>query len=194
MKNRTQSYILACALLFCAVAGNFHFAMAQFPVPTLPVFDPLIRLKGALADAGAAPLTAQQEQQLRALVLSFQIARQSLLEQGAALQEARRRYDDAILTGDLAAADAQTAIISKRTSDTINSTLQAEARFKIQVLNVLKTNDDQIGFLLKRVGTAGLSGLLNSLANGSFILRGLPVPTFNGNELFEFGPAEKSGK
>ena len=80
------------------------------------------------------------------------------------MEAARRAYDNAIVAGNLAAANAQAAIIAQQISTDANTHLQAEAKFKIDALNVLKGNANQITALTQRFGTAGLSHLLNSLA------------------------------
>ncbi|MDA2938040.1 hypothetical protein MYX75_07245 [Acidobacteria bacterium AH-259-A15] len=138
--------------------------------------DPLVILKRALSDAGAPALTAEQEGQLTSLIQDFRQARQP---QGpnSSLQTARRAYEDAILAGDFAAAQAQAAIIADQTASSINASLQAQAEFKIQLLTML--NADQVSFLSERVGTKGLSTLLNSLARP----RGF-FPRLGGSERF----------
>jgi hypothetical protein len=44
--------------------------------------------------------------------------------------------------------------------------LQAQAKFEIDALNVLKTNPNQINALIQRVGSVGLGGILRGLAGG----------------------------
>jgi hypothetical protein len=82
------------------------------------------------------------------------------------LQAAHRAYDEAIVAGDLAAAQAQAGIIATQTANSIRTELQSQANFKIQVIMVLKTNDDQVGFLVKRFGSEGVSRVLGALAGG----------------------------
>lgn len=149
--------------LFClsVVAGGFLAATAQQP-PMQP--DILAPLKGALSAAGAPALTAQQEVQLRSIVSTYR--RDNQPQPSTTLQSAHRAYDEAIVMGDLATAQSQAATIATQTAARIRSELQSQANFKIQVIMVLKTNDDQVGFLVKRFGSEGVSRILGALAGG----------------------------
>ncbi|HEV8131087.1 MAG TPA: hypothetical protein VGQ81_07530 [Acidobacteriota bacterium] len=191
MKN-TLLKTISLALFFY-VLGGIGSAMAQIPIPGFPrPFDGLAPLRSALEDAGAPPLSPAEEQQLRAIVLAFQT---SLLpqDQGAALRTANRRYEDAVMAADLAAASAQAAAIAKLITDQTSSRLQAEANFKIQILNILKSNDDQIGLLLKRSGTAGVYRLISSLLTSIGLLQPFPGgPIFLGKEAIEEPKWERS--
>jgi len=166
MKNASLKLIapLLSVLLLCLVAANFLTARAQQPPPR-PEPDPLMPLKHALEDAGAPALTSQQEDQLKTLVKNLRDARRSQAPDDA-LRTAHRAYDQAILAGNAAAAQAQATTIANQIAAHTSAHLQAEATFKINVLNILKTNDNQVGLLQQRFGTAGLSHLLGALAGG----------------------------
>lgn len=131
--------------------------------------DPLAGLKRALSDSGAPALTSDQVTQLTALITARQNAIRSQSE-STVLQTARRSYQNAILNGDNSAAQAQADIIASETASLSRTRLKDEAKFQIDVLNVLKTNDNQITLLSNRVGSEGLSRLLGSLAGpGGFL-------------------------
>jgi hypothetical protein len=163
MKTITRLLRTSLMSLFCLslVAGGFLGVTAQQP-PMQP--DILAPLKGALSAAGAPPLTAMQEEQLRSIVTTFRGGRR--ITQNTTLQAAHRAYDEAIVAGDLAAAQAQAGIIATQTASSIRTELQSQASFKVQVIMVLKTNDDQVGFLVKRFGSEGVSRVLGALAGG----------------------------
>jgi hypothetical protein len=126
-----------------------------------PERDPLGGLKHALTEAGAPALSTQQEQQLTQLIEAFRDNRPD--GPNETLEAAHHAYETAIAAGNLAAANAQAAIIAQQISADASARLQAEAKFKIDVLNVLKSNANQITALTQQFGTAGLSHLLNSL-------------------------------
>lgn len=163
MKTITRLLRTSIMSLFCLslVAGGFLGVTAQQP-PMQP--DILAPLKGALSAAGAPALTAQQEVQLRSIVSTYR--RDNQPPPSTTLQSAHRTYDEAIVMGDLATAQSQAATIATQTAARIRSELQSQANFKIQVIMVLKTNDDQVGFLVKRFGSEGVSRVLGALAGG----------------------------
>ncbi|MBI4454840.1 MAG: hypothetical protein HY644_02965 [Acidobacteria bacterium] len=153
--NRKVAVRMLCLLCFLLAFGAI---LAQQPAR-----GPLAGLKRALAEAGAPALTSDQEQQLTALITA---RRDALRAQApsAALQTAQRAYQNAILNGDNSAAQAQADTIANETANLTRTRLKDTAKFKIDVLNVLKSNDNQVGLLLNRIGSAGLSRLLESLA------------------------------
>lgn len=156
------------ALYFAALCLGVSALMAQPQhqpgAPGPPQHDSLAGLKRSLTEAGAPALSTQQEQQLTQLI---ETARENHPKGPNEIMEAARRaYDNAIVAGNLAAANAQAAIIAQQISTDVNTHLQAEAKFKIDALNVVKGNANQITALTQRFGTAGLSHLLNSLAGG----------------------------
>jgi Spy/CpxP family protein refolding chaperone len=144
--------------LFCMLAPPA--VLAQMGGPGMR--DALAPLKHALSDAGAPALTSTQETQLNALITAFRSAHQPQAD--TVLQSAQRAYEAAILNGDNASAQAQADIIANETANISRTNLKDRAKLEIDALNVLKSNDDQVGFLLKRIGSSGLAHLLGSLA------------------------------
>jgi hypothetical protein len=122
-------------------------------------------LKHALEEAGAPALSSAQEAQLTDLIKAYRQA-QSQDQPPDAVQAAHRAYDAAILSGNLSAAQSQAAIIANAQATATNAHLQAQAKFEIDALNVLKANANQVNALLQRFGTAGLTGILRGLAGG----------------------------
>jgi len=159
-KNLALYFAALCLGVGALMAQPQHQPGAQGPPP----HDPLMELKQALADAGASALSTQQEQQLTQLIEAVRESRPK--GPNETLQAAHRAYDNAVIAGNVAAANAQAAIIAQQVGTDTNAHLQAEAKFKIDALNVLKNNANQVAALTQRFGTAGVSHLLNSLAGG----------------------------
>ncbi|HEY3130994.1 MAG TPA: hypothetical protein VGL91_16185 [Acidobacteriota bacterium] len=128
-----------------------------------PMRDPLVPLKHALSEASAPALTATQEQQLNSLITAFRNAHQPGTP-NTTLQSALQAYQAAILNGDNTTAQAQADSIANEQANVSRKDLKDRAKLEIDVLAVLKSNDDQVGLLLKRIGSVGLSRLLGSLA------------------------------
>ena len=145
-------------LLLCAMASSAIIATAQ----QRPQRDPLGFLKRAITEANAPALTSEQETQLKTLITDSRNARPT--EPDEALQAARAAYNSAILAGDLATAQAQATIIANRTAELSATTLQAQAKFQIDVLNVLKSGG-QLDPLKQKFGDR-LSGIIGFLAGG----------------------------
>lgn len=176
--NQQIRWTIVSVLLLCAIVVGFHnLAAQQLP----PQRDSLDFLKHALGEAGAPPLTSQQEDQLRSLISDFQSAHPAPGPDPTFLA-AHRAYEDAILNGDSSKAQAQADAIADAMSNKMRTRLEAEASFMIRALNVLKTND-QIAALVKQQGNAGVFRLLNSLIRGA---EG-PVVTFGGHGPFGKG-------
>jgi hypothetical protein len=154
--KRFRTTIISLCLLTISVPT----AMAQSSTR-----DPLAGLKRAITQASAPALTAQQEADLTALITAYRDAQPD--EPDEALQAAREAYETAILTGDLAAATAQAAIISSRQAALSNARLQARATFQIAVLANLKAGG-QFSALQTRLGDDRLLQLVGSLAGGGF--------------------------
>ena len=125
--------------------------------------DPLDALKRALRDSDAQPLTESQEQQILALIQALRENRPDGVENGV-LHDARQTYQDAVLTGDFAGAQQQAAVIGEHVGQMTTTKLEVVAQFKIGVLEVLDA--DQIGSYQQRIGSRGLSRLLNTLTRG----------------------------
>lgn len=148
------------ALLLCLLA----LGVSAQP-PQRPQFDPLRGLKHALEEAGAPALSTQQEEQLKTLIQQFRDARGNQ-QPDANLRAAQQAYDAAILAGNTAAANQQAQAIATALAAHTAERLQADAAFKIQVLNVIKSNQQQYNALVQKFGTTGVVRLLGSLAGG----------------------------
>ena len=151
--------VCAAILMACAMAGSATLAQHSRPR------DPLGFLRRALAEANAPALTAEQETQLNTLITNFREARPD--EPDAALEAARTAFSNAILAGDLAAAQAQAAIIANRIAALNTARLQAEAQFDISALALLR-GGGQLDPLIQRFGNDRVLGLVGSLAGRSF--------------------------
>jgi hypothetical protein len=140
-------------LLVCKIVGGATMGLAQHGQEC----DPLGFLKRALTEAGATALTSEQETQLNTLITNFRNAQPTAPDE--ALKAARTAYNDAILAGDLATAQAQVAIISSRTVALASARLQATATYLIDVLAVLKSGG-QLDQLRQKLGDERLVGLM----------------------------------
>lgn len=159
MKMRGKFSSVA-VLLLCMVVGGASTAAAQSRTR-----DPLAFLRQAITVAGTLSLTTAQETQLTNLITAYQNAIPD--EPDAALEAARTAYRDAILAGNLAAAQAQATIIANRTAALISARLQAEAQFEIGVLAVLRTGG-QLDALNQRFGTDRVLEIVDSLIGNGF--------------------------
>lgn len=120
-------------LLLCVTASGAIIAMAR----QRPERDPLGFLKRVITEANAPALTSEQETQLNTLITASSNARPT--EPDEALLSARAAYNSAILAGDLATAQAQAPAIANRIAELATSRLRAQAKFQIDLLNVLKS-------------------------------------------------------
>lgn len=152
MKLRLQ--LTSSALLIGCLLTAATSVVAQPDQPRGPR-EPLGALKHAMTEAGAPDLTSDQEAQLRVLISGF---RREQPSEGD--RQAHTAYNAAILAGDLAAAQAQAAIIAQLSS----SRLQPLAKFEIDVLSVL-TSGGQLDALKAKFGDR-LVQLVGSLAGG----------------------------
>jgi len=125
--------------------------------------DPLVFLRHALGEAGAAALTSTQEQQLQSLITTFR-SNEPKPAQDTTLINARNAYEAAILKGDLNAANSAVTAISGEISKMATARMQAQAQFEIAALKVL--TPDQVNALQNRIGTSGLIGVLRSMTGG----------------------------
>lgn len=124
-------------------------------------FGPLEGLKRVLADTGAATLTAQQETQLTELMKAFREAQKPQPDEN--LKAAHTAYNTALLNGDVAAAQAQVELIANLSAAQMKARLQAETKFKADVLAILKEGG-QLETLRQKLDDARLVGLLGSLS------------------------------
>lgn len=160
---RLRVKLVGTTLLFlCAIVGIAGMALAQPGPQRGQERNPLEFLKRAITEASAPALTSEQETQLTTLITNYRNAQPT--EPDEQLKAAHAAYASAILAGDLAAAQAQAAIIANRTAEHSNTRLQAGAKFQIDVLAVLKSGG-QLDPLKQKFGDR-LVGLLGSLAGG----------------------------
>src|SRR5262245_9327381 len=123
---------IALLTLTCVAASGVLMATAQ--QRSKP--EPLGFLKRAITEANAPALSADQETQLTTLLTDFRSAEPKGPDE--TLQAAHKALNAAVLAGDLAAAQAQAAIIASKSSELNSARLQALAKFQIDFLNVLK--------------------------------------------------------
>jgi hypothetical protein len=163
--STSRNQFILCMLALVSVIVGTTFALAQGPgVPReRPQPEPLRGLKHALTEAGAPALSAEQESALKTLVSDF---RANLPQPDESVRTAHQALDAAILSGDLAAAQAQAAAIANANAVNMSARLRAEAALKIQVLGVLKTNEAQLTALVQRFGESGVARLLGSVLGG----------------------------
>lgn len=152
LKRDITTLILVAACLIVTVSAAFA-QTGEGAQP--PRREPLGFLKRAIAEAGAPELTADQETQLTSLIRAFHESIPSDAERAA-----HRTFNDAILAGDLAGAQAQAALIAQFST----TQLQASAKVQIEILNVLKTGG-QLDALKTKFGV-GLVRILGSIVGG----------------------------
>ncbi len=152
MNLMKESIFLKAVALFCLMLMGLQGSNAQDRTQR----DQLAGLKRALSEAGATALSTDQETALKTLITDYQASRSTTPD--AALVAAQTAFENAILAGDLATAQAQAAIIATRKAAVELAALQAEATFKTSFLKTLTTA--QLSALTTRFGTSGLLRLL----------------------------------
>jgi hypothetical protein len=155
--NIQENLLKLVVLLLCLIFGTTATALAQRDATR----DPLAGLKRAITEASAPALTTDQETALNALITAYRAAQPTGPDE--ALDAAREAYEDAILALDVAAANAQAAIIVERTAALSSAALQLSAKFKIDVLNNLKTGG-QLDPLAAKYSEERLLSIVSSLA------------------------------
>jgi hypothetical protein len=148
--------LLLCVLVGCASAAFGTGGQQR---------DSLRSLRRAIADVNAAALTTDQETQINTLITNFKAALPD--DSDDALDAAREAIDDALLAGDLAAAQAQAAIIANRSAVLAGARLEGEAVFEIGVLATLKSGG-QLDPLVQKFGDERVLSLVSSLIGRSF--------------------------
>jgi hypothetical protein len=151
-------------MILCAAVVSLS-AIAALAQTQRPAFDPLRGLKHALETASAPALSSQQEEQLKTLVQQFRDSRKSK-EPDATLGAARKAYQEAILAGDAATANAQAQTIANLAAAHSSENLKAEAGFAIQALTVIKGNQPQYDALVQKYGNSGVTQLVSGIAGG----------------------------
>jgi Spy/CpxP family protein refolding chaperone len=145
-------------LLLCVIAGVSTMTSAQGRAQR----DPLGFLKRAITEANAPALTSDQETQLNTLITNFRAAQPS--SPNEELKAAHEAYNSAVLSGDLATAQAQATVIARLTADLSSARLQTLAKFQVDVLALLKSGG-QLDPLKEKFGDR-LLGVIGSLAGG----------------------------
>ena len=174
------------SVIFCAAfVGLSAILVNAQPARLAP--EPLRGLKHALETAGAPALSSQQEEQLKTLIQQFHDSRKAQTPDPG-FGEARKAYDAAILSGDVAAATAAAQTLSNLMATHSAENLKAEAGFQIQALAVIKSNQQQYDALVQKFGNSGLVRLLGGLAVGPFGRPGGPSgPSGPGGRTGGFG-------
>ena len=148
--------VLAIGLIFGATTAQ---AQAQ-----MPRMNPLAPLNNALQAAGASELSSEQESEIRALIEEFRNAHPRPV-QNADIPDARRAYEEAILSGDSAAAASQAESIAKEQLDNMVQRQADAAVFAVSVIGILGANSGQADALTTQMGTRGFVRLILSLVN-----------------------------
>lgn len=136
--------------------------LAQTDNRTRPERDPLMFLKHALQQAGAAELSADQTTQLTNLITAYREQLQNEVPDET-LRLAHKAYDDALIAGDLAAAQAAANTVAAAIAAHTSARLAIDADYKIKAIAVLKTNEAQYAALLQRFGSDGIVRIVSSL-------------------------------
>jgi hypothetical protein len=161
--NRIRMPLMA-ALVLCLAAALAIAAQVQGPPgqrgPAQPP-DPLRPLNMALQEAGALALTADQAKQIISLIEDFRVSTRPA-PPTTAVQQARANYENAILNGELAAATAQIPTLVGEQTSNAPARMQGEATLAINILQVLRTNGDQLALLQKSMNNSQLVRLLLS--------------------------------
>ena len=165
--NRIRMPFMA-ALVLCLAAALAIAAQVQGPPgqrgPAQPP-DPLRQLNMALQQAGAPALTADQAKQIIFLIDDFRASTRPA-PRAAAVQQARVDYENAILSGNLAAATAQISTLAGEQTSNAPARMQGEAKLAIGILQVLQSNGGQLALLQTSMTNSQLVRLLESLAGG----------------------------
>jgi len=173
-------------LLLCATASSAIIAKAQ----QRPQRDPLEFLKRVITEANAPALSSEQEARLKTLIADSRNARPT--EPDEALLSARAAYNNAILEGDLATAQAQAQVIAGRIAELAATRMQARTKFQIDVVNVLKSGG-QLEPLKQKFGDR-LPRIIGFLAGGPpFGGRPFGGPWGGPGGGFGFAPGQKPG-
>jgi Spy/CpxP family protein refolding chaperone len=154
----TLGLCLAAALpLSAQMRQGRRMAMMQGSQTTR---DSLVTLRNALNQAGATALSSAQEQQLKDLISTFRSERKSQ-SPDTVLKSAKKNYDEAILSGNVANATTAADQLAKAVSDRSLKSFEARATFLAKAYAVLQS--DQVSALESSVGKDGVLKALRSL-------------------------------
>ncbi|MDX2043706.1 MAG: hypothetical protein SF097_20990 [Acidobacteriota bacterium] len=191
--NLSLKTALMAVLTLFVVAGLLQVSFAQRPggggPPAGVQPDVLAGLKHALEDAGAPDLSTQQEEQLKALITQARNAGGPSQDNDAVMQ-ARKAYEAAILAGNMSAANTAAQTMASAIAAGMTQGLQAKASFDVQVLAILKSNQQQFNALTARFGSKGVFHLVDSLIGGP----GVGRPFGAGNPNGQGGPPIGGGR
>jgi len=159
MRRSKWFFALVSVTLLVFVTGALA-AQAQ-NAPQKPPRSVLAPLNRMLHAAGAAALSADQEQQLTGLITAFRDSHKPPAPDGSR-QGAITNLDNAILKGDKAAAASQATAIANEAAGLLVARMKDQALFAIDALKVLTA--DQVSLLVNRVGSRGVVRMMESLA------------------------------
>lgn len=167
--NLSLKAVLMAVLTLAVVVVTPQVLFAQRPggggPPAGVQPDVLAGLKHALEDAGAPDLSAQQEEQLKALITQARSSAGAPQNSDAVMQ-AHKAYETAVLAGNTTAANAAAQTIGNAIAAGMTQGLQSKANFDAQALAILKSNQQQYNALLARFGSKGVFHLVDSLIGG----------------------------
>ena len=161
MKTQMNIKPLLISVLALGVMCGASTALAQQEKPRM---DPLARLERALTAAGAPELSSEQENEIRALITEFGNAHPRPV-QNADIPDARKAYEEAILSGDSTGAAYQAESMAKERLDHMVQRQADVAVFAVNVIGILGVNPGQVDALTTQMGTRGFVRLILSLAN-----------------------------
>jgi hypothetical protein len=119
-------------------------------------------LQMIIQKSGAPALTADQQSQLESLIQNYKATWKS---EGPdpAIQSAHKNYENAVLSGDAAAAKAAADALAAAIANNLPRRLEAKAAFEIQAQSILRP---QIDAMRQEVGNGGIAMILGSLSGG----------------------------
>lgn len=159
MKTQLNIKTLLIPVLTFGLMCGASTALAQQERPRM---DPLAMLERALTAAGAPELSSEQETEIRALITEFRDAHPRPV-QNADIPDARKAYEEAILSGDSVGAASQAEAIAKERLDHMVQRQADAAVFAVSTIGILDSG--QVDALTTQMGTRGFVRLILSLAN-----------------------------
>ncbi len=159
--GRLRNHYRLALVALCALLTLSGMALAQHqggpPDGAVQAPDPLHRLTQAIADAGAAALSTDQQTALTALITKFQA------DNAPTPTANKTSYDTFILAGnDTSAIALLPTLANERTAQEL-ARAKALTTFAVAVVKLIQP---QLSFLQKSLGVDGLVGLIQSLAGG----------------------------
>jgi Spy/CpxP family protein refolding chaperone len=158
--NRNYKSLIAFLCMMIGISG-ISWAQAQNP-PANPSFgqkNPLFFLDMAIQKSGAPALTADQRSQLENLIQNYQSTWRANMP-NPAIQAAHQNYQNAVLSGDSAAAKAAADALAAAIANEMPKHLESKAEFEVQALHIIQPQENA---LRQEIGNGGLSMLLGCL-------------------------------